>query len=505
MVRLSVPGARKPSSGASRRGHGAVGPGGATAATSPHFAVLVTLILSAFLFGGGSRGDIVSLVILRPLAALACGYALLTLDSATIRANRALFGLFGAMVLLLALHLVPMPPAMWHLLPGREVIAAIDRAAGLGEVWRPLTFVPSAGWNALFALLVPLAALLLGVQCSPAALDRLLPLLLVLCLVSGLLGVLQMIGPGQGPLYFYRITNNGAAVGLFSNRNHAAVFLACYAPMAATWIAAAPAVHGTGRRRLILASAGLALIVPLIVAAGSRAGLLIGAVGLVAAAAILHKARLGSPARADLKRFGGGAAALALALSAVFFVFSRGQAVERLSAADQGEDLRFQAWGTVFRGIREFMPFGSGAGSFAESYQIFEPDALLSPSYFNHAHNDFLEVAMTLGLPGLGLIGFAVWLWLFGTWRAWRDGGASRARLGAVLLGLLILASSVDYPLRVPSLAVFAVIAALWLRPGLEQPGRIASGSDTGIRARAVPGSNQGFGPEFSKDFHAAG
>ncbi len=498
MARLSVPGARKALPPAMRRpaSRRSIAVDGAASAKL-RFGVLVALIVAAFLFGGGSRGDIVSLVILRPLAALACGYALLSLDGSTLRAHRALIAIYAGIVLLVAGHLVPLPPELWQALPGREILAEIDRAAGLGEVWRPITLVPAAGWNALFALVVPVAVLLLAVQCTPAERERLLPLFLILCFASGLIGMLQMIGPSRGPLYFYRITNDGAAVGLFSNRNHASVFLACFAPMAATWIALAPAE----RRRIWLSAAGLTLILPLIVAAGSRAGLLTGALGLAAAAAILGGARLGAVARRDLKRIGGGALGLALLLSALFFILARGQSIERLTATGQEEDLRFQAWGSVVEAVGAFFPVGSGAGSFAESYQIFEPDALLSPSYFNHAHNDFLEIAMTFGLPGLFLIAFVAWVWLAESWRAWR-GGAVVARLGSTLLALLAVASAVDYPLRVPSLAVLATISLLWLR---SSAALIDSGSDAGIRAPTSLGRDDVLRHEFSKDFHAAG
>lgn len=455
------------------------------------------MIVAAFLFGGGSRGDVVSLVILRPLAALVCGYALFSLDTAAFRANRLLIALYASIALLAAAHLVPLPPGLWQALPGREILAEIDRAAGLGAVWRPITLVPAAAWNALFSLLVPVAVLLLAIQCTPLQRERLLPLFLVLCVVSGLIGMLQMIGPSRGPLYFYRITNDGAPVGLFSNRNHAAMFLGCFAPIAATWIVLAP----SDRRRIWLAAAGLTLILPLIVAAGSRAALLTAVLGLLAAAAILRPSRLNSSARRDLKRIVGGALGIALTLSILFFVMARGQAIERLAASGQGTDLRFRAWGSVIEATGTFFPVGSGSGSFPESYQIFELDALLSPSYFNHAHNDFLEVAMTFGLPGLAIIAAAAWLWLAGSWRAWRD-GTDLARLGSTLLALLAVSSVVDYPLRVPSLAVLATIGLVWLRTSAAQ---IDSGSDAGIRASHPRGRVKNSRHEISKDFHAAG
>ena len=104
-----------------------------------------------------------------------------------------------------------------------------------------------------------------------------------------------------------------------------------------------------------------------------------------------------------------------------------------------------------------------------------EPRSILDTTYVNHAHNDFLEVLLTAGLPALVLLAAALVLWLVATRRAFsrsapRSNDMVYARLGAVLVVLLALASVSDYPLRVPSLACFFVIAAVWLTPYVSKP-----------------------------------
>ena len=44
--------------------------------------------------------------------------------------------------------------------------------------------------------------------------------------ISALWAAIQLVGPDRGPFYLYNITNDGAAVGLFANRNHQSVLLA---------------------------------------------------------------------------------------------------------------------------------------------------------------------------------------------------------------------------------------------------------------------------------------
>ena len=128
------------------------------------FWVLVAFFVVVFFTGGSSRADVQSLVLLRPLAVLVCGAALLTLSWSNVRSQPTLFGMAAAILALLCLHLGPLPPAIWSALPGREIMVEIDEARRLGQVWLPLTMSLSSTWNAFYALFVPLAVLILGVQ-----------------------------------------------------------------------------------------------------------------------------------------------------------------------------------------------------------------------------------------------------------------------------------------------------------------------------------------------------
>ena len=189
------------------------------------FWTLVIFVCLTFAMGGGARADIQSLIILQPLAVIFCGLALLTLKRVHVESHEFLLLMAALIFALVGLHLIPLPSFVWQLLPGRTIIAEIDRTVGLGEVWRPISMVPSATWSAFYSLFIPLAALLLGVQLSREQKFALVKILLSVGLLSGLWGLLQIAGDRDGPLYLYRITNNGTAVGLFSNRNHNAIFL----------------------------------------------------------------------------------------------------------------------------------------------------------------------------------------------------------------------------------------------------------------------------------------
>jgi O-antigen ligase len=435
------------------------------------YGTLVAFLVLTFLTGGGSRADIQSLVFLRPAAVIFCGIALWNLKWEDVKAYKFLLGMAAALFALVGSHLIPLPPSIWGALPGREIITEIDQVAELGDVWRPITMVPASGWNAFYSLFVPLAVLLLGVQLTREQRFKLLPWVFGLGLFSGLIGLLQSIGDPQGPLYFYNVTNNGSAVGLFSNRNHQAIFLAMLFPMLAVYACAGVRTEEQAKVRGYVALAAGAVLVPLLLVTGSRAGLIAGVIGLASTALLYRKPAITVPKKRkgnklDLRWLLGGFAVLCL--GALTFLMSRAEAFKRIAAPDQAEDVRFQAWGPIAEIAWKYFPFGSGIGSFIEVFQIDEPYELLKPTYLNHAHNDWLEVYMTAGLPGLLLMAIAIYAILRAAWVLFRtERGEGRdvpfARLGAVMITIFALGSIGDYPLRTPSLACVFAIAALWL------------------------------------------
>ena len=435
------------------------------------FWCLVLFLVIVFTTGGGSRADIQSLVVLRPVAVVFLCIGLWGLRLPHIREYRFLFGMAAAILMLSAVHLVPLPPSVWSTFPGREIVSEVDRLAELGDVWRPISLVPSASWNSFFALIVPLAVLVLAAQIQREQRFQLLAVLIALGILSGFLGLLQSIGPGEGPLYLYRITNNGSAVGLFSNRNHQAVFLALLFPMLAVF--ASSGIRTVEQAKLYgwLAIAAGTILIPLLLVTGSRAGLLAGLLGLGFALALYRRPKVNQPRKRKAKpRFDPRlllGALGAIVLGGITFLMARAQAVDRLSADDEADELRFKIWGPIAEMAEKYFPVGSGAGSFVEVYQISEPDNLLKVNYVNHAHNDWLEIYLTLGLPGLLLLAVAGVAFLIAAWRyarsSVRDRRTSYGRLGAVVILLLALASIADYPLRVPSLACVFVVACVWL------------------------------------------
>lgn len=450
---------------------------------------LVCFLVLVFLTGGGARSDIQSLAILRPLAVVFCGFALLSVTAEHIRAYRFFFWVAGLVFLLVGIHLIPLPPSIWQALPGREVIVDVDNAVGNKDLWRPVTMTPSAGANAFFSLFIPLAVLLMIVQLDGARLHRLVTPILILGVISGVIGIFQVAGDARGPLYLYRITNPGAAVGLFSNRNHQAILLLTMFPIIAFFASKSMKTENAIKLRRAVAIGIVTLLIPLILVTGSRLGLILGLVSLTCSWFIYRKPEAtGVRKRTERKNYTLAImASLGVMLLALVTVLaSRAEALQRLLGTNFAEEARVGAWGITSQIAWENMPLGSGAGSFVELYRMVEPVASLSPVYFNHAHNDWLEVWMTFGLPGVALMVLAVAGYVVAarkliTSRTTRTSStALLAQTGAAIILFFALSSIVDYPLRTPSLACLFVVACCWMHFGLGGHS-ISAGNSRGV------------------------
>ena len=431
--------------------------------------LLLFLLTATFAMGGGSRGDITSLVLLRPIAAICFGLGLLGLKVEQIRHYRVPFGFLAAITGAILLHLIPLPPSIWGNLPGREIALEATRLAGLESVWRPVSLVPYRGWNALYAMLVPAAAMVLAAQVPHDKQRRVLQFVLFAALVAVLLGIAQASSGFNPALYLYDVTNLGSPVGLFANRNHFSAFLCIAIP--ALSIIASQADHSRRSFVIGLCAGGAFILLLMILASGSRGGLVFSLLGLAFAWA------LWSVRASTTKRRKVGRTWLAPAIAVAFCVvvavflaviFARAEALERVSANTASEDLRFETWAVVARNLFQYWPVGSGFGSFVEVFQIHEPASMLNVGYWNHAHNDSLEWLLEGGVPIAAVLGVAVVAYTRQTAYLWRNrrmirSGIQLSLFGAFVILILGLWSLLDYPLRVPSLSSLAAIGAVWM------------------------------------------
>ena len=425
----------------------------------------VVLLALSFVFGGASRDNALRLAVVElaalPLLVIA-GERLIR--SGLWRQHRFALGLLAGLVAIPLIQLIPLPPAIWTGLAGRDQLVLALDLAGVQPGWIPLSITPDLTWRSFLALLPPAAAFL-AVLTAPQRLSaRLIFLYLVAAVTGVLLGAAQLASGGEH-LYPWASTRVGAVSGFFANRNHLATFLLACLPFAAV-IGATALRQGDDRRiSLWLGSLFIGLAVIGLAAIRSRAGIILffPTVVLSLFAAWIAAGR-GRPRPALLGLAGGIAAALcAVAVFALPPVLARFE-------LQSGPETRFEAWPTIADAAQTWLPLGSGIGSFDAVYRSVEPLDELSPLYLNQAHNDYLETWLEAGWPGVALIiAFLVWYGrrLWAAWRAPTSRERDFQRAASIALLVMLLHSTVDYPLRMVFMAMmFAVCAAILEKAG---------------------------------------
>jgi O-antigen ligase len=375
-------------------------------------------------------------------------------------AGRRLFLLILLMLGLIALQVVPLPPLVWPYLGGREAIASGYRVLGLPVPAFPLSLTPYATLSTFLTLLPPLAVI-----CGMLRLNAYRPQWLALALLAGaiagvLLGALQVTSadPETSPWYLYAETNLGIATGFFANANHMAILLVITLPFLAALLASARGANVQRYSAAVALVGGASLVILVGIALNtSLAGYALSVPVLIGSVMIVL------PATSPLRRWGGPLAGLLLVGAVVALwlspVAARGLGAEASSSVHSRQTM---VW-TTLRAAGDFMPFGSGLGSFRPVYQLYEPHDDVDPVRVNHAHSDYVELALETGVPGLVLIGLFLAWWAAGAWRSWRLAEAGPYARAASIASAAILAHSlVDYPLRTAAISsAFAMCLAL--------------------------------------------
>lgn len=438
------------------------------------FVWIGTLIfLAACLLGGGyNLPSAPGLALIRPIGIALIAFLLMVPPRPHAIAMQIPMILLGAFTATIAVQLVPLPPGLWSRIPGRLELVGLVNAVGDGGVWRPLSLTPAITLSSLLATLTGWVIVLAFTRLPGHRRRALAGVVILMALASCIVGLFQMINGSESAWYFYK--TDGSVSGLLANRNHQATLLAATLPLLRVWVLeGATAVQF---RRSITASLLGLFMLGMILLTGSRSGLVQALIGVIAAYTIapvswrnLTSSRRRRTKGAAIARLGlrWGLLALPVILVAATIWAGRDLSIQRLFTADYANETRIRALPTTLDLVRDYFPFGSGFGSFDTVFRMHEPDNLLKPTFFNRAHNDYLELAITGGVMSLIVLmmflAWAAWMAVQAFRRPWREDDVLHARAGLVVILLLALASVSDYPLRAPLIAVVAAIAVSWV------------------------------------------
>ena len=419
--------------------------------------------LCLVLGGGSARGDALGQVVVRLGAAVTLAGLLMIGPGLDWRARWPLPALLGGLIALMIAQVVPLPPELWRNLGGRATIAAQAGAAGIELGWRPLSLVPDATLDSLFAMIVPAAALAWVAAAPRRWLQALPEALVALAAISAVVAVGQQLEVGSAAVLLDRGTDIG---GVLANRNHQALVLSIGLLMLP--LVALRTGIDLRAGRLWVGFGIFVLIVLMIIAGGARVGLLLAPVALALGLALAWSNRALAGRRRLLLVVALVAVALVGAILAVVLADGRAASLDRLVQTNADSELRVRALPVVTQLIGDYWPLGSGIGTFDIAFMRVEPDALINPLYYNHAHSDPLEWLIEAGAVGAIGLALLVAFLIARLWTTWRFSDSAQRGAFAVL-PLIAIASLSDYPLRTPLVAVIAIVS-LWMATGPVEP-----------------------------------
>jgi O-antigen ligase len=440
------------------RPHSATGrspsPFGGAELRRPDLWAFVAVLLFSLMVGGGGSPAVMSELAVQCFAL--CAFALLAATShyrsylphRVFARDRALGGCWLALIVLYLLQLVPLPPGLWALLPGREAIAMnaqlFDQAP-----WLPLSIAPSLTFASLLSLIPPLIAYAIATGVSRDGRQWLFPALFIFGLCTVTLQMLQT----TGNIVLYEGGQAEYPNGFQANRNSQADILAYL--LAA--LALRPRGGATAGQFAWQQAAMAAVLCFAMVLTGSRSGL-----GMIALILPMFALRfLPDDTAARLRMAALAIPAMAVAALGAVIAFGGNAVVQRtLDRFMIDGDARFDiVWPDAIYAARALFPWGAGFGTFVPAFQIFESHETFVVKFANRAHSEPLELLMEAGLPGILIVlaGAALILMraVTGIIHAGDEGERSRASLLLVMALLICLHSLGDYPLRSMSIAVF--------------------------------------------------
>jgi O-antigen ligase len=349
---------------------------------------------------------------------------------------------------------------------------ALDREASLVHLFRLLTY------GAYFTVAWQVAR-------RPESAGRVLRAVAAIGTVYALYGLIEFVSPDPRILWFIKEAYVTDVTSTFVNRNSYATF-AGLAVIANLMLIANVLIRNTdlrSRKSIFLSMAdnlfGRArwFVFGLIVTSGSllmshsRGGLL----SALAAVFVLLVLILAAPAaRGPWRKWFAGL----VAVGGVGIVLLAGAATfDRLDALSNDTEMRPKIDAAVLRAIGDNYLTGTGLGSFAEIFPLYQP--LTVVGFVDLAHDDYLENALELGIPAACLL-FSTVLYLagqclVGVFRRRRD--VIYPCAGAAATVMIGVHSALDFSMQIPAVAVtYAVLLGVGVaqsansRPAVDGP-----------------------------------
>lgn len=420
--------------------------------------LLGSVLILALLLGGGTTTGLYTDTIIQLAAFVASAYVLAAPARDGLSSPVAALIVLGA-VALYAIQVVPLPSWLLDALQPDAILPM----TGEGDPFA-LRFISIGVGRTLESALFAAAGVAFFLALLRLRIDQLhamLPFFWVGVVCNGLAAAIQYsLANDVAIVGFFPYTINA---GLFANQNHFSTLIFVAIPLIV--------YMGIFQNRLAISVLFIAACLLLLLAAGSRAGVVIGLViTLMSIVFLAMRSAVGGR--------------LLLALFVLMAVYMLGTWTKISAETIDPEFGRGEFARTTLEGIKANWITGVGFGNFVEGYKIYETPDMIFRTFVNHAHNDYLElvfeggiVAALLLLAYLAIVAYRV---VFVRQTAFQ-------KAASLSLLFVLVHSLVDYPLRTMAITmVFALLNAIMFHPAVDkdEKGKFMSVNHGGKRVR---------------------
>ena len=392
---------------------------------------------------------------------------------------------------------LPLPPAMLGALSPQALAWHMDTG------WLPLSLDTAATrYHLLLGITYTTAFFLtLALVNSRGRLRTMLQVLVFSGTCQAVYGAFMVLSGLELGFFVEKYAGQGAATGTFVNRNHLAGYLVmCLSAgigLLLSQLVPVPFNNWNDRFRywlqLLLSPKirlriYLAIMVIALVLTRSRMGN-VAFFSALAMAGVIYVYASG--------RFSPRVVAFLVSLVVIDLLilgrwFGFDKVVERLERTNPETEARVWSNAYTWDYLQQFPLTGSGGGSYYGVFPNFQSPDLVG--YYNHAHNDYLEFAVELGLPAMLVLLVFVLLALRAAFTVLRERRGLLYRGTAFCAAMTIcwaaIHSAVDFNLQIPANAVtfVAILGLAFVARGL--PGRATEIVGEGPRNEVVASNN---------------
>jgi O-antigen ligase len=348
----------------------------------------------------------------------------------------------AAILVYILFQLVPLPLSLVGILhPGmKEIVTLSPKVVPVYHSISLYPFVTELALSGLVIYFMVFSMALFGIERRHSFVKVIKALAVFGCLLA-LFGIIQK-ATGNGKLYWFReLTQGGSPFGPFVNRNHFAGFINMI-----IFLSLGIALRSRKTERKVLYAFLTVVMALSLFLSLSRGGIVSFFAGLATFIFVILTQSISKKRLIPIFLF-------VLALGIYLFSFGISPVIERFAQTEVSHEQRLVAWQGTLSAFKDFPLFGSGLGTFEHVFKIYQPEGLIG--YYDHAHNDYLELLLETGIFGVLIGGFFFVFVLRGIFKKeWQDREIYLKAGFLSSLATMAVHSAFDFNLHIPSNAL---------------------------------------------------